>query len=116
MADPAGSQITASATATVNVDIVCLWPGHCWRQALDLPSGCTVAQALAAAGWPQVPDRPHIAALGIHGQVVDCDHVLRDGDRIELYRPLQADPKTSRRARASEEQRTGNNNPRPGTA
>jgi putative ubiquitin-RnfH superfamily antitoxin RatB of RatAB toxin-antitoxin module len=40
------------------------------------------------------------SALGIFGRVVRTDHQLKEGDRIEIYRPLTADPKTARRARA----------------
>jgi uncharacterized protein len=40
------------------------------------------------------------SALGIFGRVVGTDHPLKEGDRIEIYRPLTADPKTARRARA----------------
>ena len=40
------------------------------------------------------------AAVGIFGRVTQSDHPLKDGDRIEIYRPLTADPKTARRARA----------------
>lgn len=86
---------------TVTIELVCLWPGHSWRRTLELPAGSTVAAALAASGWEQVPGRPQVAALGIHGQVVGDDRVLRTGDRVELYRALQADPKDVRRARAS---------------
>jgi putative ubiquitin-RnfH superfamily antitoxin RatB of RatAB toxin-antitoxin module len=42
------------------------------------------------------------SALGIFGRVVGTDHPLKDGDRIEVYRPLTADPKTARRARAKQ--------------
>jgi hypothetical protein len=42
------------------------------------------------------------SALGIFGRVVRADHPLKDGDRIEIYRPLTADPKTARRARAKQ--------------
>jgi hypothetical protein len=41
----------------------------------------------------------HSAPLGIFGKVVKDDTPLRDGDRIEIYRPLQADPKEARRRR-----------------
>jgi putative ubiquitin-RnfH superfamily antitoxin RatB of RatAB toxin-antitoxin module len=40
------------------------------------------------------------SALGIFGRVVRTDHPLKEGDRIEIYRSLTADPKTARRARA----------------
>ncbi len=42
------------------------------------------------------------SALGIFGRVVGTDYPLKDGDRIEIYRPLTADPKTARRARAKQ--------------
>jgi putative ubiquitin-RnfH superfamily antitoxin RatB of RatAB toxin-antitoxin module len=41
---------------------------------------------------------PHGA--GIHGRRVPLDTALADGDRVEVYRPLQADPKAARRRRA----------------
>jgi putative ubiquitin-RnfH superfamily antitoxin RatB of RatAB toxin-antitoxin module len=43
--------------------------------------------------------------LGIFGKRVKRDAVLKDGDRIEIYRPLIADPKDSRRRRALEKKR-----------
>ena len=44
-----------------------------------------------------------IKAVGIFSRKVPLDHVLRDGDRIEIYRPLTADPKEMRRQRALKE-------------
>ena len=85
---------------------------------LQLPVGSTVWQALQAAGFselPQVqvmhqamlqaaePDAKAQAAggwaCGVWGKQVAPEHVLRDGDRVELYRPLLVDPKTARRER-----------------
>ncbi|MGH8313045.1 MAG: RnfH family protein, partial [Gammaproteobacteria bacterium] len=47
---------------------------------------------------------PEIAAtacrLGIFGRAVVPQQLLRDGDRVEIYRPLQVDPKQARRKRA----------------
>jgi uncharacterized protein len=42
------------------------------------------------------------AALGIWGVVCQPDQVVREGDRVELYRPLQVDPKEARRRRYSQ--------------
>jgi putative ubiquitin-RnfH superfamily antitoxin RatB of RatAB toxin-antitoxin module len=42
------------------------------------------------------------AKLGIFGKAVKFDHVLHAGDRVEIYRPLQADPKEIRKQRAAE--------------
>ncbi|MCZ6525637.1 MAG: RnfH family protein [Gammaproteobacteria bacterium] len=39
--------------------------------------------------------------IGVFSKLRDLDSVVRDGDRIEIYRPLIADPKDARRARAA---------------
>ena len=49
------------------------------------------------------------SAVGIFGRVSALSQLLADGDRVEIYRPLTADPKTARRARAREARRS----PRP---
>ena len=41
------------------------------------------------------------ARLGIFGKLVAADQVLQEGDRVEIYRPLKADPKEVRKARAA---------------
>ena len=69
---------------------------------LELDDGSIVADALAAArthmdipgGFPAEPD------VGIWGVRVTPETGLRDGDRVELYRNLVADPKQVRRSRA----------------
>jgi putative ubiquitin-RnfH superfamily antitoxin RatB of RatAB toxin-antitoxin module len=68
---------------------------------VELDAGATVADAIASvrasAGAVDVPwDR---APVGIFGEPCERSAVPRDGDRIELYRPLSADPKESRRDR-----------------
>lgn len=67
---------------------------------LSLPSSATVQDAVERSGI--LRHLPHDAKLGygIFGRRVSGDHRLSDGDRIELYRPLQADPRLARRARA----------------
>lgn len=64
---------------------------------VDLPAGARVADALVAAGWSDLAD---ISGYAIFGQRAQSDTVLQDGDRVELLRPLQADPKEARRRRA----------------
>ena len=61
--------------------------------ALELAQGATVRMALQAAGMPL--DQP----VGIYGRRVALDAHLADGDRVEIYRPLRADPKEARRRR-----------------
>jgi len=68
--------------------------------ALQLPAGSTVADALRASGVLE----QHGLALdalrcGVWGRVQPPAHVLRDGDRVEAYRPLSVDPKEARRLR-----------------
>jgi len=46
---------------------------------------------------------PDAAALGIFGKIVPPDTGLSDGDRVEIYRPLLADPKDARRTRAAQQ-------------
>jgi hypothetical protein len=60
---------------------------------LELPAGATVRDALAAAGIDS-------QRVGIFGKRVSADARLADGDRVEVYRPLQIDPKQARRQRA----------------
>jgi putative ubiquitin-RnfH superfamily antitoxin RatB of RatAB toxin-antitoxin module len=66
---------------------------------LCLPAGATVAEALAAAQQQFGVTRVDAQAVGIFGQLCALDHVPAEGDRIELYRPLAADPRAARRAR-----------------
>ena len=69
---------------------------------VEIAANSTVAEALAASGIEgQLPSGFVPAALGIFGRIVTPSTHLHDGDRIELYRPLQADPKESRRRRAA---------------
>jgi uncharacterized protein len=68
---------------------------------VELDARATVAEALArareSAGAVDVPW--DTAPVGIFGEPCERTAVPRDGDRIEIYRPLSADPKESRRDR-----------------
>ncbi len=70
---------------------------------LEVPAGTTVGQAIELSGIRQAfPDlEVDPARLGIFGQKAGLEQVLRDGDRVEIYRPLIADPKEARRKRAA---------------
>lgn len=79
--------------------------GRVMETALELPPGSTLDDALLASGflndWPE----PAIAGAltGIWGRRVGRQHALHTGDRVEIYRPLQVDPKVSRRERFSKQ-------------
>lgn len=76
----------------IRVEIVRAWPRRYERRALELPDGATVGEALEAAGI----DGP----VAVFGERASATRVLEDGDRIEVLRPLVADPKDARRRRA----------------
>ena len=58
------------------------------RTTLVLPAGATLAQALERTGWA-LPQGPKV---GVWGRLREPGDVLRDGDRVELYRGLTVDP------------------------
>jgi putative ubiquitin-RnfH superfamily antitoxin RatB of RatAB toxin-antitoxin module len=68
---------------------------------LQLPVGATVAQALQASGLAVLYPALDLdqAVVGIWGRKAGREHALREGDRVEIYRPLRVDPKTARRER-----------------
>jgi len=70
---------------------------------LAVPPGTTAAAAVEQSGIrARHPEIPFDAQLGIHGQVVEAGRVLAEGERVEIYRPLPADPKDTRRRLARE--------------
>ena len=99
------------------VIVVFALPQQQWSWPLELPDAATVgealAQARATAGELAVP---WDGQVGIFGALCDRNAVLRDGDRVEVYRALKADPKESRRERAKAVRRArgqGPSDPRP---
>jgi uncharacterized protein len=81
----------------MRVDVIRAWPRRFEATTLELPPGATVCDAISAWGG----SLDDIAAIAIFGVRVGSDHPLHEGDRIELLRPLQADPKDARRRRAA---------------
>ena len=68
---------------------------------LQLASGATVADALRESGLAQRHPELDLAAaaVGIWGALCRHEDLLRDRDRVEVYRPLQVDPMEARRRR-----------------
>jgi putative ubiquitin-RnfH superfamily antitoxin RatB of RatAB toxin-antitoxin module len=75
----------------------------CREVQLQLAAGSCLADAVKASGLLLEMDDAAIDALqtGIWGRKVPVDQVLREGDRVELYRALKVDPKVARRERFS---------------
>jgi putative ubiquitin-RnfH superfamily antitoxin RatB of RatAB toxin-antitoxin module len=76
-------------------------PHDAWLRQIDLPAGASAADAVAASGFAAA--FPGVDAwregVGVFGRMVPSSHVLKDGDRVEIYRALDFDPMESRRRR-----------------
>ncbi|MBK6453943.1 MAG: RnfH family protein [Steroidobacteraceae bacterium] len=94
----------------VHVEVVYALPDRQRVVTLALPeTGLTAQAAVERSGlldeFPNLRDRPLV--LGIYGTVCLPDRPLRDRDRVEIYRPLQVDPRAQRRERAAQAVRQG---------
>lgn len=86
--------------------VVYATPARQWRWKVELPDAASVADVLASArAQDEGQDVPWDGDVGIFGEPCARDAVPRDGDRIEIYRPLRSDPKESRRARVEARRR-----------
>jgi putative ubiquitin-RnfH superfamily antitoxin RatB of RatAB toxin-antitoxin module len=92
---------------SIDVEVVLATPERQSLIELTLPAGATVADAIDGSGI--VGHFPGLAAenlaTGIWGRETSATTILRDGDRVELYRPLAMDPREARR-RLAESGRT----------
>ena len=66
---------------------------------VDLPEGATVRDAVLASGWRAAAPDVEVPEVGIWGRRCTAQQPVRDGDRVEVYRDLKADPKVARRER-----------------
>ncbi|MFU6375770.1 RnfH family protein [Metapseudomonas otitidis] len=93
------------AESLIVVEVVCALPDRQRLVRLEVPAGTTLRHAVLMAGLADAfPDVDLAAApLGIFGKAVQDAEVrqVEAGDRIEVYRPLVADPKEVRKARAA---------------
>lgn len=72
-----------------------------WLLALEVPAGASVADAVAASGLVATIGLTEPLDLGVFGRRCAAETLLREGDRVEIYRPLSFDPMESRRRRAA---------------
>jgi len=91
-------------TETINVEVAYALPEKQVIRKVNVDAGTTIGAAIVQSGI--MMDFPDIdlenAKVGIFGKVAPMTKVLSDGDRVEIYRPLIADPKEVRRKRAAE--------------
>jgi putative ubiquitin-RnfH superfamily antitoxin RatB of RatAB toxin-antitoxin module len=91
-------------TDTIQIEVTYALPDRQDVVPLAVPAGTTVQQAVEASGLcAKYPDiDPAKGKFGIYSKLARPDAVLRDRDRVEIYRPLIADPKEVRKQRAAE--------------
>ena len=91
-------------TGSILVEVLYSHPHKADLVKLQLPAGSTLQQAIDASGLLQKRPEIDLAVnkLGIFGKLCKPDTVLRERDRVEIYRPLIADPKEVRRKRAED--------------
>jgi putative ubiquitin-RnfH superfamily antitoxin RatB of RatAB toxin-antitoxin module len=88
----------------INIEVVYALPYEQTLLKTQVPPGTTAAEAVKISGILEKYPEIDLARskLGIYGKLTKADAELRDRDRVEIYRPLIADPKEVRRQRAAE--------------
>lgn len=88
----------------IKIEVVYALPHEQTLLKLDVPQASTIADAIKLSGlldkYPEIDLAK--SKFGLYGKLSKTDTVLREKDRIEIYRPLIADPKEVRRKRAEE--------------
>ncbi len=88
----------------INIEVIYALPYEQMLFKVQAAQGATVAEALRLSGvlekYPEIDLSKN--KLGIYGKLSKADALLRDKDRVEIYRPLIADPKEIRRQRAQQ--------------
>lgn len=93
-----------TVNSMINVEVVYALAHEQTLLNVKVPQGATLADAIKISGIMEKHADIDLASnkVGIFGKLSKLDAVLRDRDRIEIYRPLIADPKEVRRKRAEE--------------
>ena len=93
---------TAVDTQEIHVELVYALPEHQTLLSFTVPRGTTLDQAIGLSGIQEHHPELDLSALkaGLFGKIAPRTLQLREKDRIELYRPLIADPKEVRKQRA----------------
>ena len=88
----------------ISVEVAYALPQKQYLQRVTLDEGATIEQAIQASGLLTLRDDIDLAKnkVGIYSRPAKLDDVVHDGDRVEIYRPLIADPKELRRQRAQQ--------------
>lgn len=88
-----------STDSLLHIEVVAAMPDRQQLVSIRLSEGATVTDAInesgIAAGFPEIEF--DTCSVGIWGQPAARDKVLRNNDRVEIYRPLETDPREARR-------------------
>lgn len=86
----------------IRVEVAYALPEKQYLQRVTLSEGATVEEAINASGLLELRSDSDLAKnkVGIFSRPVKLADAVQDGDRVEIYRPLIADPKELRRKRA----------------
>lgn len=100
-------------TPPVRVELVFATPTRVARDHVEGPPGMTIGEAIRRSALASMLDDAAGPGLqvGVFSRLGSLSDVARDGDRIELYRPLVADPKSARRRRAAGQRLKGGARP-----
>jgi uncharacterized protein len=96
-----GSLQIISPAMSISVEVVYALPQRQERLLLNLPPDSTALDAVLASGLLRHLPQQEIGRIGVWGRPVAPETRLRDRDRVEIYRPLVADPMEIRRNRAA---------------
>lgn len=85
----------------LEIEVVYGLPDKQVLEKMNVQNGCTAREAVCQSGLDEIFSELDLqtAPLGIFGKSVKDETLLRDKDRIEIYRPLLIDPKEARRKR-----------------
>ncbi len=88
----------------ITVEVAYALPAQQVILAVQVDEGATIEQAVNASGLMEKFPEVNLTSnkVGVYGKLCKLDTVLRDRDRVEIYRPLIADPKEVRRQRAEQ--------------
>jgi putative ubiquitin-RnfH superfamily antitoxin RatB of RatAB toxin-antitoxin module len=81
----------------LTVEVIYALPLRQERVSLQLPPGSTALDAVRASGLLRLVAQGDLGRVGVWGRLVTPETRLHGGDRVEIYRPLLADPKEIRR-------------------
>ncbi|WP_387467250.1 RnfH family protein [Photorhabdus sp. RM323S] len=86
----------------INVEVIYALPDRQYLRTVKLPQRATVEQAIVASGLLTLRNDIDLQKnkVGIYSRPAKLTDILEEGDRVEIYRPLLADPKEMRRKRA----------------